>query len=94
MLSVGDEQLPKLLRTTLEQLICDQKLWKWNLQAHNEVVYVNLCFVPPEYSTNMSTPVPGYRKKSPSQAMRDYERNRQWKIKQSQDIGNYEKWIL
>ena len=85
------EQLPKLLQTTLEQLVCEHKLLKWNLQAFDEVVYINLCFVPPGSNINTSTPVPGYRKKSPSQATRDFERHRQWKNKYSspQDTGNY-----
>ena len=88
MLPKYDEKLPKLLGTTLEQLVCDHKLLKWNLQAHDNIVYVNLCFVPPEMDT-MSTPLPGYRKKSPSQAVRDYERHKQWKSKHntSQDYS-------
>ena len=51
------------------------------------------CGVPflPTYSVNLSTPVPGYRKKSPSQATRDFERYRQWKRSPPQDNTIYEK---
>ena len=93
MMSNCDKQLPNLLKATLEQVLSENKLLKWNLQAHSQVVYVNLCFVPLDFSddTYMSTPVPGFRKKTPSQAKRDFNRYKQWQGKSTSNSDELRK---
>ncbi len=75
------ESLPKLLLSTLDHLCADKKLLQWNLQANGDTVYVNLRFVPPEYSDlgHASSPVPGLRRKSPSEQQRDFIRLSEWR---------------
>lgn len=82
MFSDYDSQLPNLLRITLEHLFSEDKLVRWNINAHGDVTNITLCFAPLEFNGTWSTPH-GYRRKSPSQYKRDNERFRQWSEKQN-----------
>jgi hypothetical protein len=83
------EHLPKLLLTVLEQLSEDKQLCQWNIQANGDFTYVNLRFVSPGHiGQHESTPVglPGWRKKSNSEYLRDAQRYFGWQSrKQSLD---------
>lgn len=86
MLSNCEEHFPKVLQVTLEQLVCDYNLSKWNLQAHgNGTYYVNLCFMAEGGRDNSKTVGMGLRNKTPSQRRRDAQRLKLW---ERQKISN------
>ena len=74
------QYLPKLLLTTLNQILDENNLSQWNMQVNNGVVYVNLKFIQ-EGHVCQSTPVPGFRRKSPSEKKRDSQRLSTWQDK-------------
>ena len=74
------QYLPKLLLTTLNQILDENNLSQWNMQVNNGVVYVNLKFIQ-EGHVGQSTPAPGFRRKSPSEKKRDFQRLSTWQDK-------------
>ena len=86
------EQLPKLLKSAISELLQEKNLQQWNIQANGDsIVYINMRFVSP--GLEMNTPVPvGFRKKSPSEKRRDSCRMSSWQNSKTQTEarGKYE----
>ena len=62
------------------------------MQVNGEVVYLNLKFVP-EGHVEKSTPAPGFRKKSPSEKSRDYQRLCSYKDKNINIEQKHTHWL-
>lgn len=81
------QRLPKLLVAVLGQLLDEKDISTWNMQVNGEIAYLNLRFAPIGHFDPI-TPGPGFRRKSPSERFRDFNRISQYKNSyQNQEIN-------